>query len=173
MKKATLADLLAVRGLSERKAQQILDYVRRPPAPETEPEKGSRESRGESREKAASKPNTERRALNAENRSLQRAIRAVAAAADALLKSPQASDFEKRFARQLGKVAYLAEHAMPNGVTQALGEPERAVALLQRLGEMLSDASARERLGRKRQDRIAEALRDSRRKLEAVLGVRC
>lgn len=166
LKKATLADLLAVRGLSERKAQQILDYVHRPLAPETEPEKGRQESRVESREKAASKPKTERH-------SLQQAIQAVATAADALLKSEQASGFEKRLARQLGKVAYLAEHAMLNGEPQAVGEPERAIVLLQRLGEALSDASARERLGRKRQDRLADALRDSRRKLESVLGVRC
>lgn len=185
MKKATFADLVAVPGISENKARQILEYIRQAeetPAlsvPETAAVPAgngpttAETSPADMQTKPRRKPTKARpHGASALKDLLEIGARETVAGANALLRSDHAEEFGTRLARQLGKLVTLAEHLEVAGSLKEK-EAERATALFGRLTAALADALARDRFGRKYQERLADTLRDGRRKLEAILPLNC
>lgn len=226
LKKATVAELSAVRGITEIKAQQLYDYLHSvkpaPKAPEkpvakpaqkvavkaaatpaaAKTERAPRAVRTpaptepQRRQPATPAPRAARKAKPApappptavappptvppptvatpvptappEQEQPHIILMEIAANALAMLNSEKASVLERSLARQLGKLAALADH-WDAKTTLGPKKFERAVAQLRRIREALSEAAAFETLGKKAQERIGDDLRDHRKKLQGVL----
>jgi hypothetical protein len=90
--------------------------------------------------------------------------RRVSAAANALLRTDNASSYARPFARQIGKIAALAERIALEAGSSGHGAA-KTVNQLRKLEDLLSEIASIDSLGSKRQDRFADALRDRRHKL--------
>jgi hypothetical protein len=88
--------------------------------------------------------------------------------ASSVLKSALANTLDEPLARQLGKLVSFTEYAAG---LKKLGPKrcERAAASLRKIGETLQQIAAAEKLGGKQQRKLAEALRDNRRRLEEAV----
>ncbi len=90
--------------------------------------------------------------------------RRIAVSANALLRTTSADSYERAFARQIGKIAALAERitleagSSPAGLERVSGQMRKIELLLAEIG----DAG---KLGAKRQDRFTEEMRERRHKL--------
>jgi hypothetical protein len=172
LKKATVADLTAVPGITEIKARQLVEYLQQPAsAPALPPQPTSRtrlKLTAETAAKAVSPEPTEGRASVTALQSLQSLAAETGRAADGLLKSSLASTLDEPLVRQLGKLISLTEHTA--GIKK-LGPKrcERAASSLRKIGEALAQIATAEKLGAKKQERIAEELRDGRRQLEKTI----
>lgn len=189
LRAATTADLRAVPGMTEIKAAQLAAYLRgeadrvggEAPAPKTR--KGARTEARTS--KPARRTSPPRAAMSrtapplapttapapapafAES-SLVTAARRVAASAGEVLRSEAAAGFDRGLARQLGKIAALAERIARDAIEPR--DEERAAVQLSKVEQLVGEIAAEGSPGQKRQDRFADALRDRRHKLQQALG---
>jgi hypothetical protein len=92
----------------------------------------------------------------------------IATTAHAMLSLEKAGSIERSLARQLGKLAALADHWDARNKLGAK-KCERAIAQLRRIRETLAEAAAFEALGKKAQERIGEVLRDHRKKFQGFI----
>jgi hypothetical protein len=88
----------------------------------------------------------------------------VSTLASSLLRTSDADGFDRSFARQIGKIAALAERLALEASTSPPGE-NKADTQLQKVEQLLNEIAAAKNLSGKRQDRFAEELRDRRHKL--------
>lgn len=88
----------------------------------------------------------------------------VSAAANDLLRASNASTYARPFARQIGKIAALAERiALEAGASGT--DTARTLSQLRKLVQLLDEIRGVDSLGAKRQDRFADELRERRHKL--------
>ena len=88
----------------------------------------------------------------------------VSALANSLLRTTGADSFDRGFARQIGKVAALAERLALEASSSPPGIG-RAASQLQKVEDLLGEIAIAKNLSGKRQDRFADELRDRRHKL--------
>jgi hypothetical protein len=192
LRRATMPDLLAVPGLTEAKARLILDHVHgvgdpatacgkagqtaaTSPPPDTPPEPispapasagvNARDAAPRSVQPApvpAAHVRTPSPAAPPPPSDLQAAIGRVAHAGRELLASEHARAIDKRLARQVSKWVALTQEMAPGDLPPTAGR--RTSARLVDLCAGLSDAAAAG-LGRKRQEQLADELKDLRHRL--------
>lgn len=93
--------------------------------------------------------------------------RRVAKAATALLGASGAPSYDRSFARQIGKIAVLAERIALEA-DASTGTAERTAAQLRKMEQLLADIAVLDSVSAKRQERYAEEMRERRHKLQDV-----
>jgi hypothetical protein len=194
LRAASTADLMAVPGMTGVKAAQLSAYLRgeadrvggqpapkpapKPaPPPEAKPVRRASAPRAETPRPRATKTGAPK-AMPEPTPVLAAfgdppfvaAARRVAENAGALLRGETSSEFDRSFARQLGKMAALAERIGHESAEST--HHERAIGQLQKAEQLLEEIAAAGHLGQKRQDRFADALRERRQKLQDALDAK-
>jgi hypothetical protein len=143
----TLEELAAVPGIGEVKARQIKEYVLSgaPAAIQSAPAPEPVET-------------------------LSGSVGRVARLAADLLRAPISHSFDSALARQVGRVASLSD-AVIDGSDSTAKRANRALERLRKIESLLRETAHEERLGGKRQARLAEDLRDLRRKVRKDLSM--
>lgn len=178
LRTATLDDLRAVPGITEVKAAQILDYIQSLPVA---PPKPVRRRTPAVKPPAVEAPPADAIAviftepLPVEEQVAVYAIQSprdlmqdIALNAQLLLTCEFAGKWERPFVAQLGKLITLHDkwdRFEPLGKKQS----KLAMEMLQKIYRLLTETSVTEITKRKSQDRLAEELRDRRRRVRDVL----
>lgn len=159
LKPRKVEDLTAIRGISEIKAQQILDFVA---SLKAAPPRTRRTAAPRAPSPQPLPPPDSPAVLDGLIREAAKEISRVSAE---LLRSPNSAHFNKKLARQLGKLAFFGERLGANG-PPAAANSERFASRLNKLKDILANiASAPEAKGGK-QDKLAAKLRSSRKELQ-------
>ena len=155
---ATVEQIAAVPGIGEAKAREIREFL--------DALAGSGAQNGAVRRKKAIETPAPRRAED-RSREVTGAVARVAQLASDLLSAPISHSFERPLARQVGRIAAL--EAPSGGAALKAGRAERALGQLKKIESILTEVAHEERLGKKRQERLTEELRDRRRKARRAL----
>src|SRR5258708_2152493 len=161
VKPLKIEDLTAVRGISEVKAQQILEFV------------GSLKSAPQRTRRTTSRrvpvaapapipPPNNPAVLDGLVREAAKEVSKVAAD---LLRAPASAHFEKRLARQLGKLAFYTERLAANGLPTG-ADAERFASQLNKIKDLLPSIFASPPSAVKKQEKIADKLRSVRKELQ-------
>jgi NAD-dependent DNA ligase len=167
LKRATLADLASIPGISEMKAQQILDFVRASRPAEDAALDADREEAAPAAESRVSIQQEPSAPVPVET-PLQSLAWKVVSSVTLLLQSEQSDSLSPRLARQLHKMLAYAERLAKAGTAKA-DMVDRAETQLLKITNVLSKTAGQGLPGPNRQDKLADELRSRRRKLKAML----
>lgn len=152
-------DLTAIRGISDIKAQQILDFVAglktasrrtRRPAPPREP--------------APAPPQAPEPPVVLEGL-VREAAKEISRVSAELLRSPNSAQFNNKLARQLGKLAFYSDRLGAAGLP-AGANGERFASRLNKLKDLLATLAADPHTGTAKQTKLSIRLRSIRKELQ-------
>lgn len=107
----------------------------------------------------------------ATSETVQESARHLAELGEGLLGSSRASRYEPRLARQIGKAVALGR-VLEAGFDVSHTKMDRLIERLNGMAKTLESIGGMEKLGSRRQDRLADDLRDIRRKIEGSIESR-
>jgi hypothetical protein len=161
VKSLKVENLTAIRGISEIKAQQILDYVGSV-RPAVQRSRRAPVLRAPVSAPAPTPPPSNPAVLDALVREAATEVSTVTAN---LLRSPASAQFDKRLARQLGKLAFFSERVAANGLPTG-ANAERFASQLNKIKDLLAALFGAPPGGPKKQEKIADKLRSARKELQ-------
>lgn len=161
----TVDQLATVPGITPIKARQILDYVQ-----------SAQPARGRRLKAVPAAAQAVVRSVAGPDRGDPKAaetphavvmLSALSREASTLLKAEQSVTFERRLARQLGKLAALSGRLAASAPPKAVGDLDGHMA---RLSELLHEVACEKAIPKAKQGKLADRLRDRRKRLQRVLG---
>ena len=159
IKSLKVEDLTAIRGISEIKAQQILEYaagLKAAPA---------RTRRVSTRRTVAPPPAPSPESPVVLDGLVREAAKEISKVSADLLRSPNSAHLNKKLARQLGKLSFFGERLGANGLS-AGANAERFASRLNKLKDLLASVAASPQAGTGKQDKLAAKLRTIRKELQ-------
>ena len=157
---ATVEQIAAVPGIGEAKAREIREFL--DALAGVGPQNGSRQKK-----KAPAAAVTTR--TDDPGRGAGASMARVSQLATDLLSAPISHSFGRPLARQVGRIAAL-DVKSEDAAALKPRRAERALGHLRKIESLLTEVAHEERLGKKRQERLAEELQDRRRKVRRALG---